>query len=173
MGECHERQGQCSVADRRTEDRHQYQRKQQAWQRQHDVDDTHDDVVDQAPEVACDQPENHAQNQREHHHQTTDQQRQTRTVHQTGQHIAAHIVGTQKMSKGATLLPGRRRQQHVAKLIRRVIGCKKVRKYRDDDHDGDIHQTDNRAFITFEVVPELLQRRHWHRCSDHFISRNL
>ena len=58
-------------------------------------------------------------------------------------------------------------------LIRRVIGGEEVGEYRDDDHHHHVYQPDDRPFVAFEIVPELLQRGHWHRCGDNFIFSNL
>jgi len=77
------------------------------------------------------------------------------------------------MRQAAAILPERRRQQRITELIRRVIRGEEVGEHRDDNHHRHVHQTDDRAFVAFEIVPELLQRGHWHRCSNRFILRNL
>ena len=173
MRERHEGQCQRGIAYRRAEDCHQHQRQQQAWQRQHDVDDTHDDVINDAAEVTGNQAEYNAHDQRQHNNETADQQRQARAVHQTRQHVAAHVIGTQQVRQATAILPRRRREQRIAELVRRIIRCEEVRKHRNQDHDYDIHQPYHRAFIALEVVPEFLQRRHRNRCSDHFILSDL
>ncbi|SRN42258.1 Uncharacterised protein [Shigella flexneri] len=75
MRQGNEGQRQRGVTNRRAENRHQHQCQQQTWQRQHDIDHAHDNVINQAAEVTGDQAENNAHNQRQHHHQTANQQR--------------------------------------------------------------------------------------------------
>ena len=133
----------------------------------------HDDVINNPAKVTGDQPKNHAHQQGEYYHQTADQQRQTRTVHQAGQHVAAYIISTKQMRHGTAVLPRGRSQQRIAELVCRVVGCEDVGKDRNQDHHHNVHQPNNRTFVAFKIVPELLQRSHRHRCSNNFIFSNL
>ncbi|SRN42260.1 Uncharacterised protein [Shigella flexneri] len=60
------------------------------------------------------------------------------------------------MCHTAAFLPGWRGEQRIAELIRRVIRRNPVGKDRDEQHDGDVNQPDDRAFVAFKIVPELL-----------------
>lgn len=77
------------------------------------------------------------------------------------------------MRPTAAFLPDRRRQQRIAELLCRVVRRNKVGKHRNQDHDENIRQPDDRAFIAFEIVPELPQWRHGRRCGINIIFSNL
>ena len=119
-------------------------RNQDRGKRKHHVAHPHDEGVDVPTRVARQQAQTDADQQRQHHRGKTDEQRNSRPVHQRRQHVAALFVGAQCVLGGSAFHP-RRRQHRVCQVqrlqIERVVRSDQLRTGSAED----AHQRDQRG----------------------------
>lgn len=102
-GNVHQTHGQHQYEQALAEGGHDGDAQQHAGDTHEHLTHTEDDVFDHAAVIAGDQPQRGAQRAADGHGDDTDSQRVLGTVQNTGQHIAAILVGTQKMAVHAGL----------------------------------------------------------------------
>jgi len=96
------------------------QRDQDRGKRQHHVADPHDQRIEAAADVAGEEPEADADDERQQHRRAADEERDARAEHQRREDIAALLVGAEQVLGRAALHP-RRRQHRIAQLERRQV----------------------------------------------------
>jgi hypothetical protein len=75
--------------------------------RQHDVADPHDQRVEPAADIAGDEAEADADDERQEHRRAADEQRDARAEHERREDVAALLVGAEQVLGRAALHPRR------------------------------------------------------------------
>ena len=142
------------------DDRHQHQRQQQRREGEDDVHHPHDQRVDPAAEVAGDQPDEDAGDQRQRHHHEADDQRVARAVDQPREDVAAERVGAEQERRAC-----RPRSRPAASAARRGTASSgraarsAARRSRSAPSGTRMTRPMHRAAVAGEVVPVLAPRR--------------
>jgi hypothetical protein len=124
------------------EDRGERERQQQRGERQEDVGDPHDHVVQPAAGGAGQDAERHADEGAEREHAEDDEQRRPRAVEHAREDVAAELVGAERMAA-----PGRGQRVHRVRHGPGVGGMwrderreDRQQEQHDDDAEADGHE---------------------------------
>jgi len=126
------------------------ERDQHAGQRQRQVGDAHDRIVDATAGHRRDDAEQHADQHRRGHRADADDERDAAAVDHAAQHVAAERVGAHQVGGD------RRRQQVGEVLLVRVVGRHHVGEQRGADH-----QHEERGRQPLRDGREAAHRRFW------------
>src|SRR6266481_5084656 len=115
-------------------DHRRRKRDQDGGKGQLDVGNAHDQAVDRAAEITCDQPKDDTQRTREQNAEHANGERNAQAIEDRGKHIAALLIGAEQEWALAVSGPDRRDPRiHQLKLrrIERVLHGKQGREYRE------------------------------------------
>ncbi len=128
------------VAQARAEHPDHRDGEQDERERELDVGQAHQEVVDPAAEVAGDEADDHAEQARDEHRGEPDHQRDARAEDDAGEDVAPEVIGAERMQAPLLVLPARLLEALADVLLERI-----ERRHERREHRGQHHRQHHRG----------------------------